>query len=73
MEVTKCPHCREEKPRTEVELVHYSPDQQFDELLEVAQEWARIDRRGMYETSEEEDEEDFLNDKSTDARCDSCG
>jgi hypothetical protein len=36
--------------------------------LEIAQEWAKVDRRRADETSEEEDEEDFVNDKSTNTR-----
>jgi len=66
-EMTKCPQCREETPRDEVELVHYTPNQQWDELLEVAEEWAKMDRRRADDTSEEEDEEEFINDESTDA------
>jgi hypothetical protein len=66
--MTKCPQCREETPRDEVELVHYTPNQQWDELLEVAEEWAKMDRRRADDTSEEEDEEEFINDASTDAR-----
>jgi len=66
-EVTKCPQCRKQTPRKDVELVHYTATQQWDDLLEIVQEWAKIDRRRADETSEEEDEEDFTKDESTNA------
>lgn len=63
-EVTKCPQCREQTPRAEVQLVHYTATQQWDELLEIAQQWAKMDRRRADETSEEEDEEEFIDDNT---------
>jgi hypothetical protein len=67
-EVTKCPQCREESPRKDVQLVHYTATEQWDHLLEVVKDWAKIDHRRVDETSEEEDEEDFIKDESTSAR-----
>jgi len=67
-EVTKCPQCRQQSPRKEVELVHYTATEQWDCMLEVVQDWAKVDRRRANETSEEEDEEDFIKDESTNAR-----
>ena len=63
-EVTKCPQCREQTPRTEVQLVHYTATQQWDELLDIAQQWAKTDLRRADETSEEEDEEEFIDDNT---------
>lgn len=70
LEITKCPHCRDKAPREDAEAVLYTATQRWDELLEVAQEWAKMDmgHQAVDETSEEEDQEDFINDKSTDAR-----
>ena len=48
--------------------MHYTATRQWDDLLEIVQEWAKIDRRRADETSEEEDEEDFTKDESTNAR-----
>lgn len=68
LEITKCPNCCERAPLEDAEIVVYTAAQRWDELLEVAQEWAKIDtHRAVSETSEEEEEEDFINDKSTDA------
>ncbi len=36
--------------------------ERWDRLLEVAQAWGAIDRRGEEETSEEEAQEDFISD-----------
>jgi len=66
-EVTKCPQCRKQTPRKDVELVHYTATQQWDDLLEIIQEWAKMDRRRAEETSDEEDEEKFIKDESTNA------
>lgn len=68
--MTRCPQCRDETPRNEVEPVRYTPSQQWDELLEVAKEWAEMDTRRADDTSEEEDEEAFIDDESTDVRYD---
>lgn len=68
LEITKCPNCYGKAPLEDAEIVVYTAAQRWDELLEVAQEWAKIDtHRAVSETSEEEEEEDFINDKSTDA------
>lgn len=69
-EITECPQCRKKTPRNETELVRYTPNQQWDGLLDVAKEWAKIDRRPEDDTSEEDDEEAFLEDGSADSRYD---
>lgn len=46
----------------------FSAGEQWDQLLEVANDFARIDIRGEQEISEEEDEEPFIDDKDPDAR-----
>jgi len=67
-EVMVCPQCRDEAPRDDLELIQYTPTQQWDALLEVAGEWANLDRRRpSVGTSDEEDEEEFINDNSTNA------
>jgi hypothetical protein len=66
-ETLKCPTCRQETLREEIQLVHYTADTQWDKLLEIAQAWGRIDKRGEEETSEEEAEEGFLDDNGGDA------
>ncbi|KAI0310383.1 hypothetical protein OF83DRAFT_877542 [Amylostereum chailletii] len=53
-----CPECRKRCARNEVEVVQYTAQQQWDELLDIAQEFAKMDRRGELETSEEEAEEE---------------
>ncbi|KAF8204715.1 hypothetical protein BJ912DRAFT_939133 [Pholiota molesta] len=45
-------------------LVHMTEQDRWDKLLTVAQAWDAFDRRGGLETSEEEDEENFINDGS---------
>lgn len=68
LEITKCPQCCDEAPREDAKVVLYTAAQRWDELLEVAQDWAKMDaHRAVNETSEEEDEENFINDRSTDA------
>jgi hypothetical protein len=56
--------CRVQHPRDDVELVHMTETQRWDELLKVAQAWDAFDAntRGELETSEEEAEENFLTD-----------
>jgi len=66
-EVAKCPECRHEGPRKDVESVRYTATQQWDELLQIGQDWAKMDRSRADETSEEEAEEDFIKDESTNA------
>jgi len=66
-EVTKCPQCRQIAPRDELEIVHRTANQQWDELLELAEEWAKMDRQRRAAETDEEDEEEFINDDSTHA------
>ncbi|PIL37436.1 hypothetical protein GSI_01130 [Ganoderma sinense ZZ0214-1] len=61
-ESISCPQCRELCQRDELELVEYTASEQWDALLEVAKQWARMDTRREADTSEEEDEEEFLDD-----------
>lgn len=67
LEIISCPHCRSEFKREEIETVKYTASQQWDELLEVAKAWAKVDRRREAETSEEEAEEEFIDDGQTEA------
>ncbi|OCH94315.1 hypothetical protein OBBRIDRAFT_723119, partial [Obba rivulosa] len=67
-DIVRCPQCRRECARDEIEVVQYSASQQWDALLEVARNWARMDRRREAETSEEEAEEEFIDDERPDAR-----
>ncbi|KAK7470492.1 hypothetical protein VKT23_001918 [Stygiomarasmius scandens] len=61
-ETVQCPNCRQVSPRDSVELVHYTEQGRWDDLLKVAEAWCAMDRRGEAETSEEEGEEEFIND-----------
>ena len=63
-ETVLCPKCRARCPRDDVELVHMTETQRWDDLLKVAQAWDAFDAntRGDLETSEEEAEENFLTD-----------
>ena len=61
-EELRCPQCRQGTPREELELVHMTETDRWDELTKVAQAWMAFDRRGELETSEEEDEENFITD-----------
>ena len=63
----KCPECRTECPRDEIETIRYTASSQWDELLKVARQFAVIDHRGEHDTSEEEDEENFVNDEESEA------
>ncbi|KAH8094897.1 hypothetical protein BXZ70DRAFT_1009841 [Cristinia sonorae] len=60
----KCPYCRRETARDEIETVRYTAASQWDELLKIAKNFAIMDHtyRREQDTSEEEEEEDFLND-----------
>ncbi|KAK0206396.1 hypothetical protein DFS33DRAFT_1314419 [Desarmillaria ectypa] len=58
----QCPKCRRVCPRDDVENVYMTETERWDRLLEVAQAWGAMDRRGEEETSEEEAQEDFIND-----------
>ncbi|THH30343.1 hypothetical protein EUX98_g3852 [Antrodiella citrinella] len=62
-----CPKCRVKSPRDEVESVRYTASTQWDELLKVARKFAVIDHRGTLDTSEEENEEQFLDDEDSEA------
>ncbi len=61
-ETIKCPDCRNICPREELELVHFTEQERWDALLDVAKAWMAYDKRGEQGTSDEEDEEDFLTD-----------
>ncbi|KAF8812236.1 hypothetical protein BYT27DRAFT_7335534 [Phlegmacium glaucopus] len=63
-ETILCAECRVQHPRDDVELVHMTETQRWDELLKVAQAWDAFDAntRGELETSEEEAEDNFLTD-----------
>jgi hypothetical protein len=67
-EVTKCPQCRVESSRKDVQSVHCTATHQWDQLLEIAQQWAKEDRGRADETSDEEDEEHFIADGSTNVK-----
>lgn len=62
-DTVRCPECRREVPKEEIEPVEYTASEQWDALLEVAKKWAKIDRRGELETSDEEQEEQFIDDE----------
>ncbi|CAL1700228.1 unnamed protein product [Somion occarium] len=64
-EEVKCPVCRNEHPRDEVEMIRYTASSQWDALLKIAAKFASMDHRGVEDTSEEEDEEKFVNDDSS--------
>lgn len=61
-ETVKCPECRRFTSRDDIELVHMTEQERWDELLGVAQAWDAFDVRGEEGTSEEENEEYFIND-----------
>ncbi|KAI1796077.1 hypothetical protein LXA43DRAFT_1160524 [Ganoderma leucocontextum] len=63
-----CPQCRVVCPRDELELVEYTASEQWDALLDVAKRWARMDTRREADTSEEEDEEEFIDDGENETR-----
>jgi len=67
-EAISCPHCRRRCAYDDIEIVPFTAQQQWDELLEVAKDFAEMDRRGEQETSEEEAEENFIDDENPDAR-----
>ncbi|KAH9833761.1 uncharacterized protein C8Q71DRAFT_772431 [Rhodofomes roseus] len=58
-----CPQCRTVCPRDEIDIVQYTASQQWDDLLEVAKAWAKMDLRRQADTSEEEAEEEFIDDE----------
>jgi len=61
-EAVTCPHCRKQCGRDDIEKVVYTASTQWDELLDIANAFAKIDRRRTEDTSEEEAEQDFLDD-----------
>ncbi|KAK0230939.1 hypothetical protein IW262DRAFT_1341264 [Armillaria fumosa] len=61
-ETVQCPQCRQVCSRDDVEIVYMTETERWDRLLEVAQSWGAMDRRGEEETSEEEAQEDFISD-----------
>lgn len=68
IESIRCPQCRELCQRDEPELVEYTASEQWDALLDVAKRWARMDTRREGDTSEEEDEEEFIDDGENETR-----
>jgi hypothetical protein len=67
-EILRCPICRQETPRDEIQLIQYTARTQWDKLLDIAKAWGAIDIRGEEETSDEEEEEAFIDDSDEDAR-----
>lgn len=61
-EAVTCPQCRSVCPRDEIEFVQYTASQQWDDLLDVAKAWAKMDLRRQADTSDEELEEEFIDD-----------
>lgn len=59
-----CPTCRNQVPKNEMEVVEFTASQQWDALLEVAKQWAKIDRRRELETSDEEGGDQFIDDEN---------
>ncbi|KAI0751106.1 hypothetical protein C8Q80DRAFT_1155544 [Daedaleopsis nitida] len=55
-----CPVCRVVCRRDELEPLELTPSAQWDALLEVAKQWAKMDVRREEDTTEEEAEEDFI-------------
>ncbi|KAH9927264.1 uncharacterized protein B0H18DRAFT_875830, partial [Fomitopsis serialis] len=61
-----CPQCRGLCPRDEIEIVQYTASQQWDDLLDVAKAWAKMDLHRQPDTSDEEVEEKFIEDERPD-------
>jgi hypothetical protein len=61
-DTVRCPMCKQTSPRGEVEPIQRTERQRWDELLKIAAAWESMDRRGEFETSDEEGEERFIND-----------
>ncbi|TFK90855.1 hypothetical protein K466DRAFT_583318 [Polyporus arcularius HHB13444] len=64
VESIRCPTCRKVCRRDQLESVEMTSTQQWDKLLHVAWQWAKIDMH-RDDTSEEEGEEDFIDDEGT--------
>ena len=62
-ESIRCPQCRAVYEKDEAELVQYTASEQWDALLDVARQWAKMDVRRAESTSEEEDAEEFIDDE----------
>ncbi|PFH51281.1 hypothetical protein AMATHDRAFT_47174 [Amanita thiersii Skay4041] len=61
-ETLRCPGCRQQYNRDEVETVHMNENTRWDALLDVSKAFSAFDRRGEEETEEEEGEEAFIDD-----------
>ncbi|KAH9855028.1 hypothetical protein C2E23DRAFT_725583, partial [Lenzites betulinus] len=61
-EIVRCPTCRQECEREDIELIRYTASEQWDALLDVANRWAALDVRRAESSSEEEDAEEFIHD-----------
>lgn len=60
-----CPLCRAACSRDEVESIHFTEVERWDALLKVAEAWSAFDKRGEMETSDEKQEENFLDDEDS--------
>ncbi|KAI0650420.1 hypothetical protein C8Q79DRAFT_900102 [Trametes meyenii] len=67
-ESIRCPQCRMLCLRDEAELIEFTASEQWDALLDVARQWARMDVRREDDTTEEEDAEEFLDDGVEESR-----
>ncbi|KAI0329536.1 hypothetical protein GY45DRAFT_1324815 [Cubamyces sp. BRFM 1775] len=61
-ELIRCPQCRAVSDREDAEVVQFTASEQWDALLDVAKQWAKMDVRRAESTSEEEDAEEFIDD-----------
>ena len=69
-----CPSCRERTSLENSDIVEYTSSSQWDALLEVANQSAKLERRrGELDTSEEEQEEALASGFINDALSDSIG
>jgi len=66
-----CPQCRALCPREEIEIVQYTASQQWDDLLDVAKAWAKMDLHRQPDSSDEEVEEEFIEDERPDGEASS--
>lgn len=64
-DTVKCPQCRDEHAREEIETVRYTAATQWDDLLKVARKFSVMDHRATDDTGEEDNEENFLNDEDS--------
>ncbi|KAF8842700.1 hypothetical protein BDN67DRAFT_1067491 [Paxillus ammoniavirescens] len=63
--LVQCPHCREICPREECEIITHTAVQQWDSLLEISSEWARMDTSEMDVEEEDEGEDDDDDDEDS--------